>query len=299
MHPAASIIAFTTLSGAGFGLIAALGLGFGPDRGAAAWLACALAFVLTGGGLIASTRHLARPERAWRAFSQWRSSWLSREAAAAVATLVAFGFYAGAWLLLDARLWGLGWLAAGLAILTAGCTAMIYGALAAVPRWSRAPTPTLFVTFAAAGGLLAAGAASGRGAGPAALALVVAGVAALWWETKARAATLATSGATPEAATALTGLGAVRLLDPPHSAPNYVMREMVCAIGRRRARALRRVALLLGLAAPLALIALGEATGGRLWLAPALALHLTGVAAHRWLFFAEAEHAVGVYYGRR
>ena len=27
--------------------------------------------------------------------------------------------------------------------------------------------------------------------------------------------------------------------------------------------------------------------------------HLAGVLASRWLFFAEAEHVVGLYYGRR
>jgi DMSO reductase anchor subunit len=30
----------------------------------------------------------------------------------------------------------------------------------------------------------------------------------------------------------------------------------------------------------------------------ALALHLAGVLAARWLFFAQAEHVVGLYYGR-
>ena len=35
-------------------------------------------------GLVSSTLHLSHPERAWRAFSQWRSSWLSREGVAAV-----------------------------------------------------------------------------------------------------------------------------------------------------------------------------------------------------------------------
>ncbi len=38
-----------------------------------------LALGLIAAGLLSSTGHLGRPERAWRAFSQWRSSWLSRE----------------------------------------------------------------------------------------------------------------------------------------------------------------------------------------------------------------------------
>ena len=39
-----------------------------------------IAYALASGGLIASTFHLGHPERAIKAFTQWRSSWLSREA---------------------------------------------------------------------------------------------------------------------------------------------------------------------------------------------------------------------------
>ena len=31
----------------------------------------------------------------------------------------------------------------------------------------------------------------------------------------------------------------------------------------------------------------------------AILAHLAGIAASRWLFFAEAEHVVGLYYGKR
>ena len=31
----------------------------------------------------------------------------------------------------------------------------------------------------------------------------------------------------------------------------------------------------------------------------AVLLHIAGVACLRWLFFAEAEHVVGLYYGKR
>ena len=42
-------------------------------------LGSAIALVLLVLGLIASVFHLGRPERAWRAATQWRTSWLSRE----------------------------------------------------------------------------------------------------------------------------------------------------------------------------------------------------------------------------
>src|SRR5204863_4654776 len=78
MHPAYSVILFTTASGAGLGLLAWLALlGLLDAVPADRWLGVAglaVAFLLVTGGLIASTSHLGRPERVWRAFSQWRTS---------------------------------------------------------------------------------------------------------------------------------------------------------------------------------------------------------------------------------
>ena len=80
MQPALSIVFFTTSSGAGFSLLALLGvgapLGLLPTSASFGVAALAVAFLLAAGGLMSSTLHLGRPERAWRAFSQWRSSWL-------------------------------------------------------------------------------------------------------------------------------------------------------------------------------------------------------------------------------
>ena len=59
-----------------------------------------LALGLISAGLLSSAGHLGRPERAWRAFSQWRSSWLSREGVASVATFVPAGLFAIGWVFL-------------------------------------------------------------------------------------------------------------------------------------------------------------------------------------------------------
>ena len=85
MHPAGSVILFTVASGLGFGLLTWLGLGLPDVRGWLAFFYYALAFALAVGGLLASTFHLGNPQRFLRAFSQWRSSWLSREGCLAVA----------------------------------------------------------------------------------------------------------------------------------------------------------------------------------------------------------------------
>src|SRR5689334_433458 len=87
MRPAYSVILFTTLSGAGYGFLAVvavlLALG-GEAPKPILLIGTALAMVTAG--LLASTFHLGRRERAWRAFSQWRTSWLSREAVMAMVT---------------------------------------------------------------------------------------------------------------------------------------------------------------------------------------------------------------------
>src|SRR5258705_3560661 len=86
MHPAYSVIFFTTASGAGYGLLFWVGLlaplGLLPASPAFGFTALALALALITAGLLSSAAHLGRPERAWRAVSQWRSSLLSRDGVA-------------------------------------------------------------------------------------------------------------------------------------------------------------------------------------------------------------------------
>src|SRR5262245_31472967 len=98
MHPAYSIVVFTTATGAGYGLLALLGLvaatGAIPADFWLGLVGLGLALGLISAGLMSSAAHLGRPERAWRALSQWRSSWLSREAVAALATFVPATFLA-------------------------------------------------------------------------------------------------------------------------------------------------------------------------------------------------------------
>jgi DMSO reductase anchor subunit len=285
MHPAPSIIVFTTLSGLGFGLMALLGL---TARGTLPQAALALALVAAG--LLASLLHLGQPRRFLKAFKEWRSSWLSREAMLAVATLAVFTLFAALWLAgLRTRLLGVP--AAALALATVVATAMIYAQMRSVPRWRSPATPLLFLFFALAGGALLAGAP-----GPAAWLLGGLGLAqvAAWMQGDRR---FAGSGTTLATATGLGALGRPRLLAPPHTGRNYLLREMVHVVGRRHARKLRTIGFALAVALPLALVAFAPAAP--LPLALAALTHVAGALVLRWLFFAEAEHVVGLYYGRR
>ena len=290
MHPAPSIILFTALSGLGFGLLAFLGLGMPGSTGWVAFVFFAIAYALAGGGLIASTFHLGRPDRALRAFSQWRSSWLSREAWASVATLAVMGLYAVGRVFLGVDWQVLGWIGAGLALLTVHCTAMIYASLRAVPRWHSPLTPVHFLSLALAGGALLAGQVS---VALPLLALAGAVQLALWLTGDGA---LARSGSTIGTATGLGARGTVRAFEPPHTGPNYLLREMVHVVGRRHALRLRALALVLGFVLPVALLLapFSHALAGLAALS-----HLAGLLASRWLFFAEAEHVVGLYYGKR
>ncbi|MBW8270106.1 dimethyl sulfoxide reductase anchor subunit family protein [Caldovatus aquaticus] len=307
MRPAPSIVVFTTLSGAGYGLLFWLGLlrplGLVPGDAPFAVAALLLALALVTAGLLSSLAHLGHPGRAWRALSQWRSSWLSREGVAAVATYVPAG------LLLPALLLGwqgaaaaLGLLAAAGAAATVYCTGMIYASLKPVREWRHplvVPGYLLLAAFSGAALLAMLGAFRGDGAAPMALA-ILAGAAGFalkraYW----RGIDAAPPVATPESATGLGVIGTVRTLDPPHTETNYLLREMGFRIARRHAARLRRVALAAGFAAPIALLLLALPAGGAAAAALATlaaALALLGLLVERWLMFAEATHTVTLYY---
>src|SRR5712675_1241340 len=102
MHPAFSVIFFTTMSGAGYGLWFWLGMAtatHSPLPRPTALIVLAIGLLMTSLGLLSSTLHLGQPLRAWRAFSQWRSSWLSREGVMSVITYVPAAVFALGWVI--------------------------------------------------------------------------------------------------------------------------------------------------------------------------------------------------------
>ncbi|NKX43246.1 dimethyl sulfoxide reductase anchor subunit family protein [Roseicyclus persicicus] len=291
MHPAPSVILFTVLSGLGFGLLVFLGIGEPEVTGWTAFWFFLIAYALAVGGLVASTFHLGHPERALKAFSQWRSSWLSREAWAAVAALVVMGLHAAAAVFLGVTFTPLGWLGAALSLATVLATAMIYTQIRAVPRWNQVLTPLHLVSASLAGGALLAGQIT-----PASVLLLVAGLIQVGhW--KVGDARFAEVGQSLASATGLGAPGRIRAFAPPHTGTNYLLREMVHRVGRKHARKLRALALTFGYALPLGLILVPGA--GHLLGGLAVLSHVAGMLASRWLFFAEAEHVVGLYYGAR
>lgn len=289
MHPAPSVILFSTLSGLGFGLLAWLCLGLPPVTGQVAFVFFFIGYALAVGGLLASVLHLANPKNAVKAFSQWRSSWLSREGISAIVALLVVAVFAIGVIFFGVHLRAVGAVAALLCLWTVFTTAMIYTQLRTVPRWNSWTTPPIFLLHALGGGALLAGQPR-----LAAILLVVLGFLMAWaWikgDEKGRA------GSTMESATGLGAIGKVRQLEAPHTNENYLLREMAYQIGRRHALKLRVITLGLGYALPAALMLLVPVT--HLTAVIAIAAHLGGVLAGRWLFFAEAEHVQALYYGR-
>jgi DMSO reductase anchor subunit len=309
MNPAPSIVFFTVASGAGYGLLFWMGLlrplGLVPGSAGFAALAIGIALVLVTLGLLSSTAHLGRPERAWRALSQWRSSWLSREGVAAVATFAPAGLFfigsvggGGAFTTL------MGLLSAAGAAVTVWCTGMIYASLKPIRQWHHplvAPGYVVFGAFSGAALLAMLAAFWGAAAVPAAIAAMLGAVGfalkrAYWASVDA-----APPASTMESATGLGFIGKVRPLEPPHTETNYLLREMAFRIGRVHAARLRRIAAIGGFAVPAVLLVLALLTGGvltGLLAVVAAALVTMGLLAERWLMFAEATHTVSLYYGR-
>ncbi len=319
MHPAFSVIFFTTLSGAGYGLlatVAALALhGATPARVLIVlWL---LAMALVSIGLLSSLAHLGQPQRAWRAMSQWRTSWLSREGVTALLTyLPALALGAA---LLPGALDGTGMAAAALgmggtiaallaiagAVATVICTAMIYASLPPIPAWRHRLVVPGYLLFALLTGvaIAAAGlAVSGMQTGPALHALLALGTAtaaALAWLKHAywRAIDTTPLAQTRGDAVGLPGRG-VTVFERPHTQASYITREMAFVLARRHGARLRTLALLGFAAVPVALALLAWALPGLapVALAVAAASALVGAAVERWLFFAQARHLVTLYY---
>ncbi|MFQ5773046.1 MAG: dimethyl sulfoxide reductase anchor subunit family protein [Kiloniellaceae bacterium] len=311
MHPAYSVIVFTTLSGAGYGLLFLLCLfgaaGVLPSERWLGFAGFALAFSLITVGLLASTFHLGHPERAWRAVTQWRSSWLSREGVVSLVTYVPAGVFAIGWVFFATTegLWGAFGVAGAIcAVLTVYCTGMIYASLKTIRQWHNEWVVPGYLVFAFATGALwlnalahPFGAARPLFAWLAAVGLALGLAVKLgYW----RAIDTERKGPSPGTATGLGRLGRVRQLESPHTQDNYLMREMGFRVARKHAHKLRRHALLGGFVAPLVLTLLSLPAEGILagLLAVLAVLAATaGMLIERWLFFAEARHVVTLYYG--
>jgi len=297
MHPALSVIIFTTFSGMGYGLFTWLcgNILVGNRLDDVSMLtASILSIVFVGCGLLSSTMHLGHPERAWRAFSQWRSSWLSREGIMSILTFAPMVLIAGETYFklglepLFAPLAVLGILGA---VATVYTTSMIYASLKSIPAWHNIWVIIGYQVYALSTGGVAYIMTVGWQpykivCGLLIVALIVKIITWVYID-KHR------GEYKREDALGLPDFGKAKPFEPAHSQKNYLQREMGYELAPGRRALMRWIALGCGFILPAVLIYQGVP------IAPLITLIcLGGMMAERWLFFAEAEHVVRLYYDR-
>ncbi len=309
MKPSLAVIFLTLFSGSGFGLAALLALdndfriggGFGPLM-TAILMVCALALVTVG--MISSTAHLANPKNAWRAFTRWRSSWLSREGVLAVLFYpfavadLGLVYFSDKTHSLAALLFSNAAALIGLA--TIFCQGMIYACLRTIRQWHTPLVPANFYALGlAVGASILAAARIATGGPDGALASIAVGlllIAAVlkaiyyFWIGKPNGTTIQTA----------TGFnrGTVRLLDQGHTFGTFLTREFSNCVTKVAAHRLRIAVFVVGFAAPLALLTLNLEHSIGSWAVVAPILALLGTGIERFLFFAEAQHVINLYHGR-
>jgi DMSO reductase anchor subunit len=310
MRPPISMVLFTTLAGAGQGLLLALagvqaaqGLGL-VQAPTALFVAGAIGvLLLSGAGLVAASFHLGRPLRAWRAAAMWRTSWLSRE----VIVLPAFVASTAAWGAAQAlqaapgTLAVLAALASALALLLYLCTAMIYGAVKVIREWATPLTPLNYTLLGLASGTLAAAALAAALAPPllpglagVALALTLLGAAT-------RGASLWRNLHLVPKTTLQSAIGVrhpqIRQTAQGAMGGSFATREFFHGRSAGFVHGMRWAAAGLAFLLPAAVLLLAGARAPAVLLAALFVLQWLGLLAERWSFFAEARHPQNLYHG--
>ncbi len=322
MRPAFSVIFLTTLIGAGQGLFLALvggqfyrviGAAKAPETGVFFSYGSGLVLALLGAGLLASFFHLAHPERAWRAASQWRTSWLSREVIALPAVMGAVFVYGGLhWLGLNPVLvtfanaktldltMALGYVGVAAVLALFVCTGMIYGCMKFIQEWATPLTVLNFFLMGSASGLVLATVyadlmASGLAELYAGFAMAMT-VAALI----GRTASLWRNGNIKYMSSLQTAVGMhhrnLRQVTRGFTASAFNLKEFFHPGGPGMVAKMTALFLVLAFALPLLLMMVGLAEGLAPWFGLAFAVQYAGLLAERWVFFAEATHPQNLYY---
>jgi len=306
MHPAFSILFFTTLAGAAQGLLVALALaqiaGVATDSNLLV-RAVGLGVALLLAGLAASFLHLGHKMRAWRAVLMWRTSWMSRE----VIVMPAYIALAALWWLVlytgsdSALARALPWTIVVGALVLWYCTAMIYACLRFIQEWAHWSTVANFTLIGlASGGALACAlaASAGEGALLAALApwttLATLLAALIRWHSLRRNAALRPVSTLQSA----TGIQTRKLVQKSMgmSAGAFNTREFFHGASQLALRNVRW-AFVLGLFVLPLTLQLCALTSAATWpWAWAALLQAPALIAERWVFFAQAKHPQNLYY---
>jgi DMSO reductase anchor subunit len=322
MHPAFSVIFFTTLAGAGQGLFLALYTGqlysvvkLLPAENSIGFYALGslIALLLLVGGLISSFFHLGRPERAWRSAAMWRTSWLSRE----VIVLPTFIGAVAVWGLVHYMGWNpvlftfgtsieidlsllVGAVATLLCFTLFLCTGMIYACIKQLQEWATPLTVINYILLGGASGfMLATAFAAGQGSvmtwffgGWAVILTLLAFVS--------RSASLFRNARIKYKSSVQTAIG-IRHSHIEQKAQgamtgSFNTREYFHGASKRKYKNIKWAFLILVFPLPLVLVSIG--LGAQLigFLAAAFLMQYIGLLLERWFFFAQANHPQNFYY---
>lgn len=319
MHPAFSVIFLTTLIGVGQGLFLALYssqtysivnvLPAQPGSYYAIGGALALGFLVAG--LVLSFFHLGHPERAWRAASQWRTSWLSREIIALPLVMGLIAVYILAnWLELDADLYG--WGMPGQVALTIGslgaaanmllflCTGMVYAAVKFLQEWASPLTVLNYFLLGSASGFTLAAAYAAYQA-PAltefyagwAITLTLAALAT-------RVASLIRNARLKRISTLQSAIGVrhnkVQQRAMGMMGGSYNTREYFHGRTAAFLKSVKWLFLVLVFPLPVLLLWAGLFNDSTGLLVAAMVVQYVGLLFERWFFFAQANHPQNLYY---
>ena len=319
MHPAFSVIFLTTLIGAGQGLFLALFSGqtysavnLLPAQHSSFYIiGSLLAVALLIGGLMASFFHLGHPERAWRAASQWRTSWLSREVIVlpiAMGLVFLYGLFH--WLNLEVDVFGnqlpgqvtliIGALASVAVFLLYLCTAMIYASIKFLQEWASALTVLNYILLGGASGFTLATAIAAYNAptlvgffGGWAIILTVAGLIT-------RIVSLYRNANLKAVSTVQTAIGIrhnrVQQKAMGMMGGSYNTREYFHGKTAAFLKSVKYIFLVLVFPVPVILLVAGMNADSVLLLLLAFAVQYVGLLFERWFFFAQANHPQNLYY---
>lgn len=322
MHPPFSIIFMTTLFGLGQGLFLALFTGqvyslfelLPPADGPQFYgLGSALALLLLLAGLVASFFHLGRPERAWRAATQWRTSWLSREVILLpllIAVLVVYGgLHILGWtpplinitdeLVLDATvlIGAVGTLVCFALYLATG---MIYAGVRFIQEWASPLTVINFILLGGASGFTLATAFS-MGSAPQLVGFfggwaIIITLLALG----ARSAALIRNRRLKRPSSLRTAIGVrhdrISQLHQGAMGGSFNTQEFFHGKSSQVLLRIKWGFLVLVFPLPILFISIGLASSTTIWLIAAIILQYLGLMLERWYFFAEGKHPQNLYY---
>lgn len=313
MKPDKAVIYFTVSSGTGYGIIIsliAIFLNPGINLGLHAKLTILfLSFFLIISGLFASTIHLGHPMRAWRALSQWKSSWLSREGLSAVFTFFPLSLFFIFWIFnynFNITFYLL-ILSATSSLVTVYCTGKIYSTLKSIPAWNNPLVPVIYVLNSLVLGSLITytilfyfefniKVLSNL---VITLCLTTLFIKLLYWQS--------IRGQSKSNIATATGLGnknKTSFFEGPHSGKNFLTTEMINTIEKTKSLLLRITLCIFVYITPSYYIfqknnLIVSEYVISITLVIISIISLIGMFIERYLFFIESKHTVSLYYGNK